>query len=386
MRRLVAVLLCFMLLSVSAFATSRNNSNLMEAFYTLCDQGLSEVAAAAMCGNISGESNGSPTCVEGGSGGRGIGVFQQSNDANRQELENYCAGSEHDGHEKVTLSPGNAPKSYVVCNRVDCQVKASLSGIAPTMNARKWSKNYNSQVESLPLLHQAAVDGLIPEHIDVANSWEGFKSQTNLKAAVIQFLCDYETSGETRCFWVGNDGYRDSEDAQQKFIDCFAIRYGAAKEVYEAGAGVKIEDRPVIRHQEVVVAEPVEVIGDEQVCTAVAEMSDADAKPEEQEIVEFEEIPEEGPIQTVFATSIQSSAPKFQSTVPSLETNVEMSVEDDSSTWTFVFLCILAVFCVLYAASYKFKVSVAIYYIMRGVVVRVWYACKRLNRRLRATN
>lgn len=239
MRRLVTALLFVILaLQISYVGkASCSEDNLAEVFRVLKENGLSDVAACAIVGNAAAESGGSPHCVESGARGRGIGVFQQSMNANRQALEDYCARPEHMSCPKVVLSPAKADKSYIVCDVVECQVLAALNEFASTMNGRSWSKNYNDQVIELEALAQAVTDGVLPESLDIVNSWEGFKQQDDLFAATVQFQCDYETPGSTNCMWVGIRGFSDSLEAQYNFISSITLRYQEAISAYERFVG-----------------------------------------------------------------------------------------------------------------------------------------------------
>lgn len=230
MRRLLCFIFLALILSVEVCADSDD----LDEVWRVCKvNGLSDVSASAIVGNVSAESGGSPSFVEAGEYGRGIGVFQQSNNTNRQSLEDYCSQPDHASHPKVTLRPAKAPKAYVVCDVVECQVNATLTEIAATMDNRAWSKNYNTQVVKLSRLAKGVVDGAIPSSIDVVNSWSGFKEQEDLKNAVIQFQCDYETPGATSCFWVGIKSYSNSLETQSNFIKSFTERYSAALKIYE---------------------------------------------------------------------------------------------------------------------------------------------------------
>lgn len=277
----VVLSLCLYLMP-SVYAVA-DNDNLAELFSILKANGFSDVAAAAIVGNVSGESGGNPASVEGGKYGVGIGVFQLGNNTNRQGLEDYCAGVEHDAHQKVTLTPPVSPKSYTVCNRVSCQVEYALKDMASTFSWKKWSSNYNAQVQSLSVLSQGVSSGSIPASISVVNSWSGFKEQSDLKTAVIQFMCDYETPGSTSCFWVGVGSYNDSEDIQRTFVDSVELRYAEAKAVYDKYAGsvwVPVEES--------VVEEQVEV--DIEDTVGAEEVLDVD------EVIESEEVLVEQPV------------------------------------------------------------------------------------------
>lgn len=260
-RRLVSLfLLCVLALQCLGVTyvgdAACETSNLAEAYRVLKANGLSDVSASAIVGNISSESGGDPACVESGPKGKGIGLFQLSND-NRQYLEDYCAGEEHATHPKVVLSPENAPKSYEVCNVVSCQIEAMLPAIASTINARNWSGYYNTQVQELEVLAQAVVEGALPAAVDVTTTWKGFKAQTDLMTATLQFQCDYETPSVTSCFWVGLSSYKDTEEIQNGFIGSFQSRYNAALTAYNTYSGKKIEPQVIPVVLPIVVPEPV---------------------------------------------------------------------------------------------------------------------------------
>ena len=193
--------------------------------------GLSDVAAAAIVGNAAGESGGNPSASQ--PGGAGIGIFQWSNDGNRQDLANYCAGSAHSGHDKVTL------KGYTICNRVDCQCAFMIMDLDSRLNSTKWSSYYNQEVKSNSTLASGASSGKIPSSVSISNSGSGFKSQSKLEDATIQFYLDYETAGATKCFWVGNSGYDASKASS--FITGYGTRYGAAKNAYDKYSGSTYE-------------------------------------------------------------------------------------------------------------------------------------------------
>lgn len=242
MKRIFLILVTVILListTPCVFAAS-GNTGLGEVYRVLKAHGLSDVATAAIVGNVARESGGNPAAVEGGKYGVGIGVFQLGNDWNRQGLEDYCATEEHAQHEKVTLEPPKSPKAYTICNVVSCQVNKSVPDFKSTMNWRQWSSNYNQQVQELPLLATAVEEGRIPASISVTNSWKGFLDQQDLMAAVIQFMCDFETPSATSCMWVGINTYNDSEATQQAFIDSVTLRYNAAVSAYEKYASTPL--------------------------------------------------------------------------------------------------------------------------------------------------
>lgn len=260
MKRVVCLLVVLLLL-ISAMPVAyayEMNDNLAEVFFVLKDLGFSDVAAAAIAGNVYQESRGTPSAVEGGRHGVGIGVFQQGTNYNRQALEDYCSGAEHANHPKVTLRPAVAPKGYTVCNLVRCHVEFSLKDIANRFSWCKWSKNYNTQVQKLSVLSEGVSSGSIPASINVVNSWSGFKEQEDLATAVIQFMCDYETPNASSCFWVGINTLNESSHTQYSFIDSFNERYGVALEIYNTYCTPVVEEEEPVVETVDVVDKPVE--------------------------------------------------------------------------------------------------------------------------------
>lgn len=256
MRKLILLMsLVGVLLASTCYGVVCSNDNLAGIYMILKEEGLSDVAASAIVGNIAQESGGDPACVEVGPKGKGIGIFQLSNDYNRQTLVDYCAGPEHANHPKVTLTPGSGDTSYTVCNRVRCQVLATLPGIKSTLNNRSWSGFYNSQVQSLEVLNSGVVSGQLPASVSVSNSWKGFCNQKDLQTAVLQFMCDYETPGVSKCLWVGLDSYSDDPEVQQGFISSFTYRYSAARRAYNNYRGKDIVFEESV--EEVIIEEPV---------------------------------------------------------------------------------------------------------------------------------
>lgn len=266
MKRVVCLLVVLLLLicAVPTAYAYEMNDNLAEVFFTLKDLGFSDVAAAAIAGNVYQESRGMPSAVEAGRHGVGIGVFQQGTNYNRQALEDYCSGAEHVNHPKVTLKPAVAPKGYTVCNLVRCHVEFSLKDIANRFSWCKWSKNYNTQVAKLSVLSEGVSSGSIPASINVVNSWSGFKEQEDLATAVIQFMCDYETPNASSCFWVGINTLNESQHTQYSFIDSFNERYVVALEIYNAYCTPVVEEEEPVVESVDAVDNPVENAYEEQ--------------------------------------------------------------------------------------------------------------------------
>lgn len=240
-RFICAVLAVLMLISTvlpqRIYVVHAAEEDLRNVYACLTSLGLSDVAAAAIVGNAAGESGGRTDAVEHNNAGtgKGIGIFQWST-GNRDDLVDYCAGSDHSGHEKVTLTP-DVGGSFTVCNRTDCQVAFMIKNAASTMDGRHWSRNYNDKVSSLSVLKQGAADGKIPSSVNITSSWDGFKSQTSLEYATIQFLCDYETPSSTKCFWVGNSGYSETDSTQNSFLSSYNTRFTHAKTAFDSYSG-----------------------------------------------------------------------------------------------------------------------------------------------------
>lgn len=222
------LLLCTILCIITQIFNNTSNyciyaeDYLNEIMQCFVAAGFTKEAAAGICGNAAGESSGNPAASQ--SGGAGIGIFQWSN-TNRQRLEDYCAGSNHSSHAKVTL------KGYTICNRVDCQVAFAIVEGAENLST-VWSKYYNSQVSSLPVLSSAASSNKIPTTISTSAT---FKNITSLEEATIRYYLDYERAGATKCFWVGNSDYDASKASS--FVEGYKKRYSYALSTYNNYTG-----------------------------------------------------------------------------------------------------------------------------------------------------
>lgn len=230
--------------------------NLAVIYTLLKGYGFTDITAAALVGNVCGESGGNPACVEKNGKtylGKGIGICQWSND-DRLWLEDYCATPEHDGHTKDYLKPDNRhssrPKGYFVCLHVECQLAFALldkpESIAHRLRTYTWSKYYNSQVAKLSVLSQAAKDGKIPQSLNLVHNIDGWKALSSLEAAVIQLLCDFYTPNSTQCFWVGNPGLKEDTGTQNSFITAYNTRLGYAKNALEKYAGLTYTPSPTV--------------------------------------------------------------------------------------------------------------------------------------------
>lgn len=356
MRKLIlGICLIGVLTSCLCVPVSCSNDNLADAFAMLKNEGLSDVAAAAIVGNIAQESGGDPACVELGKNGKGIGIFQLSNKWNRQTLVEYCAGPEHINHQKVTLSPGNGEQSFTVCNSVRCQIEATLPGIKSTLNSRSWTSYYNSQVDVLEVLNQGVVSGQLPQSISVTNSWKGFCAQTDLRTAVLQFMCDYETPGVTKCFWVGIDSYSDAEDIQNGFISSFNYRYSAALRAYNAYSGKSLPlPEPVI--EVVVTPEPVE-----EVVVIEEPVMEAPKIIEEKVLQPMAELPEDVIVTEVGKTDLGVAMLSKFGVIDVLTPSLDVNTMEDNcqDNWVVQFLFsvvgdIMIVFAILLHRKYCF--------------------------------
>lgn len=256
--RIVSLLLA-MFLVISHFnfvgIVHCDEESLKNIFAALRASGFSEIAAAATVGCVYGESNGRPDTVEVRSdgGGKGIGIMQWSNE-DRGYLADYCAKSEHSGHEKVTLKPAvGRSQGYTICNRIDCQLAFWMTeDLKPRLNGYHWSKNYNSQVQKLSILNSAAQAGRIPTTISCVWSYDGWMSNNDLASSVAQLCIDFYTPTASKCFWIKDNGtklssYSESSEIQTNFSKSqgtYDKRFTYAKHALEAFAGATYTPMP----------------------------------------------------------------------------------------------------------------------------------------------
>lgn len=183
---LLLAVLILLLSSVSVYATGDSASIQQEwglkdeqmgvwmsVWQAMKASGLSDVACAAVMGNLKAESGLRGSASESGGTGAGIGIAQWSTNSNRQGLADWACE-----HTKTNV------KGYNICTNEVCQAGYLVSDLE-----KSWIDSYHAKYNEYAAKY---ADTGVPQNVTLYTQFANFKTATDIKGAAIAMFDCYE--------------------------------------------------------------------------------------------------------------------------------------------------------------------------------------------------
>ena len=145
----------------------------MSVWQAMKASGLSDVACAAVMGNLKAESGLRGTASESGGTGAGIGIAQWSTDSNRKGLADWPCE-----HAKTSI------KGYNICTSEVCQAGYLVFDLE-----KSWIDSYHAKYNEYASKY---ADTEVPQNVTLYTQFADFKNATDIKGATIAMFDCYE--------------------------------------------------------------------------------------------------------------------------------------------------------------------------------------------------